>query len=276
MAALDTRAGDLEAAAGRAPRRDRALRLRRLAQHVLFVGAVIAIWQALAGRAVDSLILASPSSIAGQFGTWVSNGYLWSNLSYTLESLLTGFIVGSVAATVFSMLLSESQAIGRFIEPYILALSSVPYMALAPLFLLWFGTGLTSKIVVCALTTFFVVFVNAFAGMRDTDSHLLELGRILRASRWQRFRSIKLPASLPFLIAGLKLALPRALIAVVIAEFLASDRGLGNVLVTAGQQLNTAGVFLAAVVLAVLVFMLTGLATMAERRLLRWKPAEHR
>lgn len=222
------------------------------------------------------MVISSPSEVGSQLADWFRDGTVVHNLTFTLRALVYGFLIGAVLAELTAIVLSESKALGRFFEPYIMALSAVPNTALAPIFIIWFGFGIAPKVVSGAMATFFVLVVSAHTGLRDTDPHLLELSRILRASRLKRLLKVKLPASLPFLLVGLRLALPRAIISVVVAEFLASSRGVGFLMVRSSNLLNTSGVFAATILLTALVYGVTGLMLAVEQRVLRWRPTERR
>jgi NitT/TauT family transport system permease protein len=249
---------------------------RRLIPHVLMLGTIAGLWQLGADQLDDPTLVVGPKAMASQLSAWVTDGTLALNAGYTIAALVIGFTIGTFIAEAVAVLLSEWPKLGRFLEPYILALSAIPNIALVPMFIVWFGIGIETKIVICALATFFVVFVSAYTGLRSTDSHLLELARILRATRWQRLWKIKLMASVPFFLAGVKAALPRALIAVVVAEFLSSNRGVGYLIVRNALLMNTAGVFAGTFVLAGLVYLLIGFTASLEASLLRWKPKERR
>jgi NitT/TauT family transport system permease protein len=246
------------------------------ALHVLFVAALLGLWQLASGRWIDPLLVASPSTIAQRLWDWLGDGTLWDNLRPTLVALLVGFVIGTILAFAVAVLFVEVPALGRFFENYILALGAVPFVALAPLLIIWFGLGLEPKIVVAALTTFCSFFANAFTGLRETDPQLLELGRILRASQRQRLTKLRFWSAMPYLISGVKQSLPRAVFAVIVIEFLASNKGLGYLITSSGNNLDMPGLFGAVVVLVVVTQGLLLLIRLAEKRLLFWQPQERR
>ncbi|MBV9796127.1 MAG: ABC transporter permease [Actinobacteria bacterium] len=265
--------------AGRTPGRRLAAGRRKLtmpALHVLFVAAILGVWQYASGRWIDPLLVASPSTIAVRLYQWLGNGTLWQNLRPTLIALLAGFVIGVIVALAAAVLFVEVAPLGRFFETYILALGAVPFVALAPLLIIWFGLGLEPKIVVAALTTFCSFFANAFTGLRETSPDLLELGRILHASRRQRLTKIQFWDAMPYLISGVKQSLPRAVFAVIVIEFLASNKGLGYLITSSGNNLDMPGLFGAVLVLVIVTQGLLFLVRLAEQRLLVWQPRERR
>lgn len=246
------------------------------ALHVLFVAALLVLWQFASGRLIDPLLVASPSTIAVRLYGWLGDGTLWQNLRPTLVALLAGFALGAALAFAVAVVFVEVPPLGRFFENYILALGAVPFVALAPLLVIWFGLGLEPKVVVAALTTFCSFFANAFTGLRETDPQLLELGRILRASRCQRLTKVRFWSAMPYLTSGIKQSLPRAVFAVIVIEFLASNKGLGYLVTSSGNNLDMPGLFAAVVVLVVVTQGLLFLVRLGEQRLLFWQPRERR
>jgi NitT/TauT family transport system permease protein len=264
------------ARAGQGRRLPRPRRLVVPALHAAFVAAFLGLWQYASGRWIDSLLVASPSTIAVRLYDWLLDGNLWLNLEPTLEALLVGFVVGTVLAFVVAVVFADIPPLGRFFENYILALGAVPFVALAPLLIIWFGLGLEPKIVVAALTTFCSFFANAYTGLRETSPQLLELTRILHASRRQRLTKVQFWSAMPYLISGVKQSLPRAVFAVIVIEFLASNRGLGYLITSSGNNLDMPGLFGAVVILVIVTQGLLYLVRLAEQRLLFWQPKERR
>jgi NitT/TauT family transport system permease protein len=265
-----------QARPGRRGRLGRARSVAVPALHVLFVAALLGLWQLASGRWIDPLLVASPSTIAQRLGDWLGDGTLWDNLRPTLVALLVGFVIGVLLAFAVAVLFTEVPPLGRFFENYILALGAVPFVALAPLLIIWFGLGLEPKIVVAALTTFCSFFANAFTGLRETDPQLLELGRILHASQRQRLTKLRFWSAMPYLTSGVKQSLPRAVFAVIVIEFLASNKGLGYLITSSGNNLDMPGLFGAVIALVVVTQGLLFLIRLGEKRLLFWQPQERR
>jgi NitT/TauT family transport system permease protein len=244
--------------------------------HLAFIAALMGMWQYASGHWINPLLVASPWAILVRLWAWLTDGILLHNLEPTVEALLLGFFFGSVLAFIVAVFFAEVRPLGNFFESYILALGAVPFVAIAPLLIVWFGIGLEPKVVVSALTTFCAFFANAYTGLCETDPNLLELGRILRASRWQRLTKFHLWAAMPYLISGVKQALPRAVFATIVIEFLASSRGIGYLITQSGNNLDMPGLFTSVLVLVILSQGLIALVRLAERRLLFWQPQERR
>ena len=250
--------------------------LVRAAQHIAVVLAFLAAWQFLSGRYVDPLLITDPVSVGRQLWEWVENGRLLFHLSFTVQALVIGFVTGSLAAFVLAVAFTELPRLGRFTETYIIAFNAVPNIALVPIFIVWFGFGIETKILMGYLTASFIVFIAAFQGLRNTEARYLELARIFEATKLQTLLKIRLWAALPFLASAFKMALPKTALAVVIAEFLGSNRGVGYLVVRASNLLDIPALFAAVVVLTVLVQALSLIAAFVESRLLRWIPQEKR
>jgi NitT/TauT family transport system permease protein len=234
-----------------------------------FVGA----W-ALIGRlgGYPPFLLPTPAQVWTKFLTVAGDGTLWYHTAVTLLEILGGLALGLAAATLMGYLLAKSPLVERFASPYIVASQSVPIVALAPLLIVWFGFGLISKILVCALTIFFPVLINTIVGLRSVEEALMDLMRSLQASRWQVFRYLELPAALPVLLGGLKVGVTLSVIGAVVGEFAQSDRGLGFLVNLANRGLfDTPLMFVALFVLMTIALGLYGGVSALEALLLRWK-----
>lgn len=259
--------------APRPPRRRRGLVPRALL-HVGFVGAVLAAWEVSSGRWIDPLLLSKPSEVLRQLWDWIVTGHLAFHLQFTLTALAIGFLLGAVVAFALAVLFAELPRAGRFAEIYIIVFNGIPTIALIPVFIVWFGFGIETKIFMGFLTVFFIVFIASFQALRNTDSRYLELARVLEANTWQRLVKFRLWAAVPFLASAFKLALPATALAVVTAEFLGSNRGIGFLLIRASNLLDMAGLFAAVLVVTALVQILSLAAAALESRLLTWVPKE--
>jgi NitT/TauT family transport system permease protein len=190
----------------------------------------------------------------------------------TMVEILGGLALGLTAASLLGYLLARSPRIERFLSPYIVASQSVPIVALAPLLIVWFGFGLTSKMLVCALTIFFPVLISTVVGLRSVPTDLVDLMRSLEASRWQTFRWLELPAALPVLLGGLKIGVTLSVIGAVVGEFAQSDRGLGFLVNLANRGLfDTPLMFVALFVLMTIALGLYATVSALETLLLSWK-----
>jgi NitT/TauT family transport system permease protein len=220
-------------------------------------------------------LLPAPRQVWNKFLQVAADGTLWYHTSVTLVEILGGLALGLTAAMVLGYLLAKSPLIERFLSPYIVASQSVPIVALAPLLIIWFGFGLFSKALVCAMTIFFPVLISTIVGLRSVERELLDLMRALQASRWQVFRFLEVPAAMPVLLGGLKIGVTLSVIGAVVGEFAQSDRGLGFLVNLANRGLfDTPLMFVALFVLMTIALGLYGLVSAAEVLLLRWRQVE--
>jgi NitT/TauT family transport system permease protein len=235
--------------------------------------ALVGIW-GLIHRIGDypPFLLPAPAQVWSKFLVVAGDGTLWYHTSITLVEILGGLALGLTAATLLGYLLAKFTLVERFLSPYIVASQSIPIVALAPLLIVWFGFGLISKVLVCALTIFFPVLINTIVGLRSVEENLMDLMRSLQASRWQIFRYLEVPAALPVLLGGLKVGVTLSVIGAVVGEFAQSDRGLGFLVNLANRGLfDTPLMFVALFVLMTIALGLYGGVSAAEALLLRWK-----
>jgi NitT/TauT family transport system permease protein len=235
--------------------------------------AMIGVWNLIhrIGQ-YPAFILPTPAQVWRKFLVVAANGTLWYHTSITLVEILGGLALGLTAAMILGYVLAKFTLVERFLSPYIVASQSVPIVALAPLLIVWFGFGLVSKMLVCALTIFFPVLINTIVGLRSVEEDLMDLMRSLQASRWQVFKMLEVPAALPILLGGLKVGVTLSVIGAVVGEFAQSDRGLGFLVNLANRGLfDTPLMFVALFVLMTIALGLYGLVSAAEALLLRWK-----
>jgi NitT/TauT family transport system permease protein len=216
-------------------------------------------------------ILPGPERVWARFVTVAADGTLWRNTATTLGEVLAGLAVGTSVAFVLGYLLSRSRMVERVIAPYIVASQSIPTVAIAPLLVIWFGTGATSKVIVSALIVFFPILISCIAGLRSAEPDLRDLMRSLEATRWQTFTQLELPAAMPMIVSGLKVGATLSVIGAVVGEFVGADRGLGF-LVKQGQGIyDTPLMFVAVLSLVAIAMALYGIVALVERYLLAWK-----
>jgi NitT/TauT family transport system permease protein len=189
---------------------------------------------------------------------------------YTLSEALAGFVIGSVSGIVLGTLIAQSRFMGKVFLPYIVAFQSLPKVALAPLLIVWFGVGMTSKVVIVAMLTFFPLLVNSIAGFESVDRDVLELMRSLRATRWQIFVKVRFPSALPFIFAGLSMAIVYSLIGAIVGEFIGGRYGLGIMITQMSSTMNMQGVFSVFVVLSLIGIALYLIMRCIERRVVFW------
>lgn len=218
-----------------------------------------------------TFILPDPESVFFELKKIIINGVLWFHVKATLVEMAGGLMLGLGTATVLGYILAKSPFLERLIGPYIVASQSVPAIAIAPLLIIWFGTGKISKILVCALVVFFPILVNTMVGIRSVDTGLKTLMRSLHANRWQTFIMLEVPASMPVLLGGLKIGVTLSVIGAVVGEFVGADRGLGYLINLAKGIFNTSLMFSALIVLTAISLSLYLLITGLEKWLLDWR-----
>jgi NitT/TauT family transport system permease protein len=244
-----------------------------LALRVVAVAVGLVAWE-IVGRRVSPLLMAGPSAIALAGWDMLLSGDLARALMASGSSLLAGFLVATVVAIPLGLAMGWYRPMEAMLDTYVTALYATPLIALVPLIMLWFGVGFWSRAVIVAVMAVFPILINTQAGVKDVSADLIELGRAFCASERAMFTKFVLPASVPFIMSGLRLAVGRAIIGEVVAEFFTALTGLGAVIVTAANNFQTAKLFVPVVVLMLLSVAFTGLVRGLERRLAHWKGAE--
>jgi NitT/TauT family transport system permease protein len=228
-------------------------------------------WQLASGWLIDPFFISSPTEVGARLWRWAHTGSLVFHLSYTMFAMVLGFCVGASAGFAVGFLFGRSARTAAVFDPYITALYCVPKIALAPLFIMWFGIGIESKVAMSALIVFFLVFLNTYSGVRDVNPLYLHALSIMGASPWQLLRYAILPSAMSWVLTGLKISVPYALIGTVVGEFMSSNRGIGFLIAQASGIFDTAGVFAGLVVLAVVGALLNAGLKRLERHLMRWR-----
>ncbi len=232
----------------------------------------LAAWEALSHwSAIPAFILPAPESVWQRFLLALSDGSLLRNASATLLEVLAGLLAGVLLATFTGYLLAKSRLLERLLSPYLVASQAIPIVAIAPLLVIWFGPGIFSKILICALIVFFPVLVNTVVGVRAVPEHLRDLMRSMHAAPLQMARYLEFPAALPVFLGGLRIGATLSVIGAVVGEFVGADRGLGFLINVGRGQYDTALVFVAVFTLIAMALALYALVLLLERRLLRWQ-----
>jgi NitT/TauT family transport system permease protein len=224
---------------------------------------------------VPTYILPPPSHILVALWRGLNEGLLsrggyWLHAGVTLWEVLLGFFIGSGVGLLLGTIISQFRILEATLRVYIVAIQSLPKIALAPIIVLWFGFGLTSKVVIICLLTFFPLLVTSMAGFKAVDVERLELMRSLGANSWQIFWKVRLPSALPYIFAGLDMAAVFAVVGAVVGEFVGAQRGLGTLILSMNSQMDTAGTFSVFIILALVGVVLHKGLRMVERRLLFW------
>ncbi|HEX8990251.1 MAG TPA: ABC transporter permease [Anaerolineales bacterium] len=220
---------------------------------------------------LPAFILPSPGAVWQRFLRALADGSLWLNTGITLLEVLLGLLFGVALATVLGYLVAKSHALERVLAPYLVASQAIPLVAIAPLLVIWFGPGMFSKVLICALIVFFPVLVNTIVGVRAVPRPLYDLMGSLHASRAQVLLKLEVPAALPIFLGGLRIGATLSVIGAVVGEFVGSDRGLGFLINIGRGQYDTALVFVAVFVLIVLALCLYGAVAWLESRTLKWQ-----
>ena len=266
---------DEGASAARAGARKRRMLVyaARVAVFVIVFGG----WQLFTSlKIVDPFFFGQPSGIVRKLWDWAQHGTaygsLWSQIWVTMEEALLGFIFGVTGGVVFGILLGQVRFLADVLGPYIKAVNALPRIVLGSIFLIFLGLGMTSKVVLAAVLVFFVVFFNAFQGVREVDKNFIANARILGASRLQVVRNVVIPSALTWIIASLHVAFGFAVIGAIVGEFLGAQRGIGLLISTAQNNFDADAVFAAMLIIGVIALTAEWLIGLMERRLLAWRP----
>jgi NitT/TauT family transport system permease protein len=240
-------------------------------QSYLLAFVVIAIWQGACKLFdISPLVLPAPDAVAQKLYTLVMSGTIWPHLWATLVEIVAGFVFGVLAGLVVGATISLIPVVERLVYPYLVALQTLPKVAIAPLFIIWFGYGLTSKIVITALVCFFPVLVSVIAGFHATDRDQLDMMKAFGATEWQTLLRLRVPSALVLIFAGLEIAAVLAVIGAIVGEFVGAQVGLGYLIVALNFNLDIAGVFAVLIVLSVIGLVLHGLMRVAARYYIFW------
>lgn len=236
---------------------------------------LLLLWQGASGRLVDSFFISNPLDVGKRLIGWIADGSLFLHIWATVYATLMGFVAGAIIGVVLGIWLGVSPFTSRLLNPYLNALNALPKVALAPLFVLWFGLGIESKIALAAVLVLFLVFLNTYAGVREVDQDLIDGARLMKASRVQVIAKVIIPSALSWVFAGLKISVPYALIGAVLGEMIAANRGLGYLVQFSGSQFDTAGVFAVLIVIALLAVALNFLVEIVQHRMQQWRVIGH-
>jgi NitT/TauT family transport system permease protein len=231
--------------------------------------ACLAAWEvAVRVGHTSPLVLPAPSVVVQSLWQGLNSGYLWPHIVHTLTEVVLGLLLGASMGFVGGVLLGESARLRGILMPYVVISQVVPKLALAPLFIVWFGFGMWPTVVMTALICFFPLLENTATSMQQVDANKLELFRMLRASAWQTLWRLKLPAGLPHIMAGLRVAVVLAWVGAVVGEFIGASRGLGALIIAAQGSMDTPLMFAVLTVITVLGLSFYKISEWLERRLL--------
>ena len=237
------------------------------------IAVVIGAWEFF-GRQVNPLFMSSPSAIARSAATLIASGELLEALKSSLATLLFGFVTASIIGVVLGLLIGRYKMVDAATDWLVNALYSTPLVAIMPLVILWFGLGDTAKLFIVCLLAVFPVLINTAAGVRNIPASLIDVGSAFAANERQVFTKIIVPATLPYIMTGLRLGIGRSIIGMVVAEFFTAITGLGAMIVKYGNQYDTAAMFVPILVLMLLGVGLTALVRRAEEHFAPWRGAD--
>ncbi len=239
---------------------------------ILLGAALLATWQLLADRGkLDPFFFSRPLAIGERLFHWFRSGSIWPHLGVTIEEAALSFVIGAAAGALGGFVLARVDWAAALLDPYIRLLNALPRVVLAPIFLLWFGLGVWSKVALGVTVVFFIVFFNTLQGVRDVERVLIDNARLLGASEWQLARHVLIPSALTWVFSSLHISIGFAMIAVVVGEYLGAARGVGYLIAQAEGVFDTTGVFAGMAVLSSVVLIVGWGVTRLEKWLLRWK-----
>lgn len=235
---------------------------------ILVAVVLLAAWQVFGGD-----LLSNPAEIGAYLVDYFGpDGNFWIDITSTFRATAIGYFFGAIAGLMLGLALAQSEAAALVFKPYVLAVYGIPRIALAPVFIAWFGIALLSKVMMAGMVTFMLVFFNTYEGIRSADLDLRNAARVLGANRWQLFFHVTLPNASPWITAGLRIAIPQALVGAVVAEFIASEHGLGFRMMENTGQLAMDGVMAGVLILMLIVVVLNSILDKVEDHILRWRP----
>ncbi|GAA3643185.1 ABC transporter permease [Nonomuraea antimicrobica] len=241
-----------------------------LVARIGFIAFILGIWQFLSGRVVEDFLISNPIDVSVKLFELLGDPHMHHNILITGQELILGWTLGSTAGAVVGWCIGAVKFLGEVLEPIIIAVNGIPKVALAPMFLLWFGLGIGSKVAIASMIVFFLVFNNVYSGMRNVPQPLVDVAKVMGASQAYIVRRVVLPSVSVPLFAALRAGVPMAMIGVIAAEFVSADEGLGHYSMAATQQFDSAGLFAAIVIIVAMVVVGSGIISFFQRRALAW------
>lgn len=240
------------------------------------VGGFLLLWQIASGRWIEPFLISSPSRIFASLITGFQSGDLLQHTWVTFTEIAIGFPAGAITGIALGYWFGRSRVLAEIFEPIIIALNGIPRTALAPLFIVWLGIGIWSKVGVVFLLTFFLNFFNTYTGMRQMDQEYVDLARLMRVRGLKLTFRVILPAISPYVFTGIRTSIPFSVIGAIVGEFIAATEGVGFFIRLSAGIFRTADVFVGIIVLMFMVIIMDRIAGMVEKRVLRWQTqSEH-
>lgn len=251
--------------------RNRKWRLKVAIGQVLAVLSFLVIWQLVSGSVIPTFLISSPIGVAKDTFDLIQTKTMWQDILTTSQELVLGYGIGVIFGVLVGIAMGSIKFLSDVFEPIIAGINGIPKIALAPLFLLWFGLGIWSKVAQASMIVFFVMYYNVYMGMLSISPMLVKLFQVMGAKRGYVARKVVLPSLSVPIFAGLKASVPFAMIGVIVGEFIAADRGVGYFVLQATQQFDSAGLFAGIIVMVVMVLIGMGIVSFAQRRVLLWQ-----
>ncbi len=256
-------------------------RLRMLAYRVSIAGGFLAMWEASAWEigpkkwiCVDPFWFGSPIRVLDYLVEITISGSIFIDTWTTLYEAFLGYVIGAVLGIALGFVLARLETLAEILDPFIVALNGIPRVAMAPILIIWFGIGVESKVVLAVSLVLFLTFMNTYAGLRGVDPGLKNLAQVMGANEMQVLWKVTLPAAMPWILTGLKIGVPFAIIGAILGEFMAASRGLGFMIQHASNLFNIAGSFAGLLLLMFIVLIANSAVNRLERYLLRWRPKQ--
>ena len=241
------------------------------ALRVAIIGGFLLLWEVVSGRWLEPFLISSPSRIFASLISGFRDGDLVQHTWVTFQEIAIGFPVGAISGIALGYAFGRSRTLAEVFEPIIIALNGIPRTAVAPLFIVWLGIGLWSKVGVVFLLTFFLNFFNTYTGMRQMDREYVDLAKLMGVKGWKLTFKVIFPAISPYVFTGIRTSIPFAVIGAIVGEFVASTEGLGFFIRMSAGIFKTADVFVGIIVLMIMVILMDKIAELIEKRALRWQ-----
>jgi len=238
---------------------------------LILLVAFLALWEFSSGPLISPLFVSSPSAVVIVFWKWLVSGRLFYHAMITVTEALSGFVIGGLIGMMAGVALGRSKMLADILDPIIMIFYSLPKVALAPLFVMWFGIGIDMKIILTATVVFFLVFLNTYAGVRNVSRELIAILQLMQAQNRHVLTKVILPSAVSWVFTGLRLSVPYALIGAIVGELIAANQGLGYLLSDSSGQFNTAGVFAALLAIVLLAMALNYAVKLLEKAVMPWR-----
>ena len=241
---------------------------------VILLVAFVILWQFLAEKElINPMFFSSPKEVWADTVEMFSTGYILPHIGITLYAAFLGLFYGIVFGTLIALIVGNYKILAHIVEPIFDGIHGLPLLALGPLFVVWFGIGIKSKIFMATISVFFLVFFNIYAGFKDVDIQLIQTLKLMRANKVQIMTKVIMPSCIPWLMASLKAGVGAAVLGAIVGEYLGATAGLGYVIQMAGGYYNITRVIACVIILMIIMFILNAVVSWIDRKVLKWRPS---